>query len=151
MQCDQGIVAIQDIRPQTHTIQGKPILAVTRSQPTNIASLVRIEKDALGPNRPSQDITVTGNHQVWLHGKAVAAEDLIDTYRKVNSVDYTGESLYNIALPQYTFVRVHGLFLETLHPLHPLVSSVFYKKEKREKKRDIPVPPRKRVPMHIIS
>jgi hypothetical protein len=137
---DQGIFPVDKIDPAKYTIQGKPILAITRTIEKKNMYLVHIEKDALAPNLPTNPITMTENHLVWYQGKKMYASELVGQYDNVTLVPYKGEILYNIALDKHSFMKVNGLYIETMHPKNPLVKHFISHSKRRQKKR---------IPMYI--
>jgi hypothetical protein len=112
---DQGIVNIEKINIDVHTIRGKPILAVTKSITTE-KSLVCFEKDALGFGYPSQRTIMSQKHQVLYKRKMIEAGKFVNRKMGVYAVPYHGEILYNVLLEKYSKMCVNGMTVETLHP-----------------------------------
>jgi len=134
---DQGILPVDKIDPDLYTIEGKPIVAITRTivKKKDGMYLVHIEKNALGPNLPIDAMTLTYNHIIQHLGKRLYASDLIGKYKKVRRLPYKGEMLYNIALHKHSFIKVNGLYIETLHPKNPIIQH-FITPKKQEKKQE---------------
>lgn len=111
---DQGIIEINNIDIKTHTIDGKPIIAITKSV-SEEKYLVKFCKGSLGENIPIDNVTVSANHKIYHNGKLQKAIDLVNgtTIKKRN---YNGEVLYNILLESYLMVSVNGMICETLEP-----------------------------------
>ena len=116
---DQGQVAIQKLVPSVHTLQGKSIVALTKTYCID-DELVLIEKDALRKNYPNQDTWISKRHKVYFRGKMKAAQRLVGKYKGISFVPYQGEKLYNVLLEDYGRMSVHGMLCETLHPANPI-------------------------------
>ena len=114
---DQGIIPIDDIDEEKHTIRGKKIVAVT-SVVSDEDHLMCIEKDALGKNIPSQKTLVTQNHRILHKGSMVKAKKLADLVDNglIKKTDYSGEILYNILLEEQGKMVVNNMITETLDP-----------------------------------
>ena len=112
---DQGVIAINNIEPLRHTINGKRILHITQTVSVD-KYLICIEKGALGPNTPTSRTVMTKQHKILYQGVLVPAERLLDFPTGVKKVKYDGQLLYNILLEQYGVVRINNLTCETLHP-----------------------------------
>ena len=112
---DQGVIAINNIEPLRHTINGKRILHITQTVSVD-KYLICIEKGALGPNTPTSRTVMTKQHKILYQGVLVPAERLLDFPAGVKKVKYDGQLLYNILLEHYGVVRINNLTCETLHP-----------------------------------
>ena len=126
---DQGIIHIENIVPNKHTIRNEPILAVTRTV-TNEKSLILLEKDALEKNYPSKDTIISGEHKIAYKGKMYKAKALIGD--KVKEVEYNGEILYNIVMKKHSLIQINRLLCETLHPKNEVAKMYTRDKEKRK-------------------
>jgi len=84
---DQGAIAIDKLDVSKHTIRGKPIVAVTKTI-ADEKHLVRIRKDALAKNVPSQDTLTTQNHTFFYNGNMVKANKLVSQLDNVGLVKY---------------------------------------------------------------
>jgi hypothetical protein len=115
---DQGIVAINKIIADFHTIDNKRIVAVTQTRDSN-TFLVCFKKDSLGENVPSQDTITSRFHRVEYNGEMIKACDLMESVKNVVKVDYTGQLLYNILMEKHDKMIVNNLVCETLHPDNP--------------------------------
>jgi hypothetical protein len=122
---DQGQVEIQKLIPKVHTIQDKPIVAITETYSMDKV-LVCIEKDALRKNYPNQDTLISKRHKIYYKGKLKAAQRLVGKHQGISFVPYSGEKLYNVLLEEYGRMNVQGLICETLHPMNP-VAKIFCK------------------------
>jgi uncharacterized protein YbaR (Trm112 family) len=124
---DQGIIAIERIKPNFHTINKKPIVEITKTiSPDNF--LVEIKKDALGLNYPIHNTTMSQHHKVFFQGKMREANVFLDQF-KVIKVKYTGEILYNVLMEDYWRMSVNNLICETLHPDN-VIAKLYTKKDK---------------------
>jgi hypothetical protein len=127
---DQGHVSIDQIDIVKNTIRGgKPIVAVTRTKNTDDYA-VCIEKDALGPNIPSAQTTMSGNHALWYEGKMQKAHLLLGRgIAGVQSVEYSGEVLYNLNFPNTRYhknasgIVAHGHIYRPFPAAIPFVST----------------------------
>jgi hypothetical protein len=112
---DQGLIEIQNIDENIHTIKNNKIICLTKTV-TEEPYLICIEKDALEENVPSQDTLISYNHKIFYNNNMISASELLDKGLNVSKVRYTGETLYNILMDEYTKIEVNGLTCETLHP-----------------------------------
>lgn len=126
---DQGMINIEEIDPSIHTINDKPIVAVTQSKSSK-DFLVCFDKDALGENMPSQDTLVSGEHKILFDGHMIKAKQFIYYFENVYKVKYDGEMLYNVLLDDYSKMSVNNLTVETLHPNSPIARLYNGKEEK---------------------
>jgi uncharacterized membrane protein len=116
IQTDQGIVNIDRIDKNIHTIRQKPILHVTRTT-TLDKYLISIEKNSFGRNVPHTKTLMTRDHKIMFEGRLVSAYRFLDYTDTVKKVTYNGETLYNILLADdYGTINVNNLICETLHP-----------------------------------
>jgi hypothetical protein len=115
IQTDQGIIAIEKINPDIHTIHKKPIIDVTKTI-TSDKYLVGFKKNALGLNCPTEKTQMSQEHKVYYQGKMLAAKTFLGKFEKVVKVKYTGEILYNILMADHSHMIVNNLMCETLHP-----------------------------------
>lgn len=63
---DQGIIAIEKINPDIHTIRNKTIIGITQSIYASDKYLICFEKDCLGNNIPYNKTIMSMNHKVFL-------------------------------------------------------------------------------------
>jgi hypothetical protein len=115
IQTDQGIVNIDRIDKNIHTIRQKPILHVTRTTASD-NYLISIEKNSFGRNVPHTKTLMTRDHKIMFEGRLVSAYRFLDYTDTVKKVKYNGETLYNILLADYGTINVNNLICETLHP-----------------------------------
>ena len=113
--CDQGVIDIEKINPGLHTIQGKAILAVTKSI-YELNTLVCIEKDALYKNVPSKNTLMTFHHKVFYNGEMREAQELIDLNDKIYVKKTKSKFIYNVLMEKYDKMVVNNLIVDTLHP-----------------------------------
>lgn len=117
---DQGLIPIEQLDHTVNTIDGQPIVAITKITSTD-TYLISIPKDHLGPNMPSQEITISQLHKVLYNGVMTRAKEL----PRVSKVNYDGQPLYNVLLDAYGTMTVNNLTVETLHPTNNV--AVLYK------------------------
>jgi len=112
---DQGEIAIEKINPNKNTIRGKKIVAITKTV-TIEDKIVCIEKDALGPNIPSQKTLISRNHKLLFNKQMIKAKHLIGKVDGVYNKKYNEEVLYNVLLETHEKMIVNNLIVETLDP-----------------------------------
>ena len=125
---DQGLVAIEKINTDFHTIDKQRIVDVTKTK-TSDAFLVKFKKHALAKNYPSEDTVMSQKHKVLYKGKMCEAKSFLGAGFKVEKVSYNGEVLYNVLLDKHGVMGVNGMVCETLHPEH-VIAKLFSKKSK---------------------
>jgi hypothetical protein len=112
---NQGIIHIDKINPEIHTIRNKKIVAITKTVSQD-KYLICFEKDVLGTNMPSQKTLITKNHEILYNGKMTKAKDFLQNFENVRKVKYSGEVLYNVLMETHNKMVVNNLICETLHP-----------------------------------
>jgi hypothetical protein len=112
---DQGYIHIDKINPYIHTIDNKPIVAITKTVSED-KYLICFEKNALGRNIPSENTKMTREHRVYFQGKAMKAQEFLGKGYKVYKVKYSGEILYNVLMENHDKMSINNLVCETLHP-----------------------------------
>ena len=115
VQTDQGSLAIEKINSNKNTIRGKKIVAITKTV-TIEDKIICIEKDALGPNIPSQKTFISRNHKLFYNKQMVKAKHLVGKVEGVYNKKYNGEILYNILLETHEKMMINNLIVETLDP-----------------------------------
>jgi hypothetical protein len=112
---DQGLIPIEKINPDIHTIRNKKIVGITKIYSID-KFLVCFEKDALGDNIPNQKTIITKNHEILYKGKMIKAKEFIGIFENVYKIKYKGEMLYNVLMEKHDKMIVNNLICETLHP-----------------------------------
>ena len=112
---DQGIIAIEKIEPEIHSIRNQKIVAITKTI-TNDKYLVCFEKNSMGDNIPCEKTIVSKNHLMFNKGQMIKAKEFVGKYDNVYKIKYNGEILYNVLLEKYDKMVVNNLICETLHP-----------------------------------
>lgn len=112
VETDQGVVAIQNLKPGKHTFDNMKLLCVTMTH-SIFPFLIQLSKGCLGENVPSQDLVTTFYHKIYYGGKFVEAGRLFNV-EGVKIVPYKDEILYNIVLEDYSSVKIYNLACETL-------------------------------------
>jgi alpha-tubulin suppressor-like RCC1 family protein len=128
IQTDQGMIEIEKINPNIHTINKKPIVDITKTI-TSDKYLIGFKKNALGLNYPSQNTRMTQEHKLLYAGKMCEAKTFLNKFEKVIKVKYNGEILYNVLMEEHSQMRVNNLICETLHPEN-IVAKLYTKKSK---------------------
>jgi hypothetical protein len=116
---NQGIVLIEKLDPNIHTINNKRIVAITKTL-TFDKYLICFEKNSLDHYKPRKDTYMTKDHRVYYNGKSMKAIEFVGKYPGVKKVKYNGEILYNILMDKYEKITVNNLICETLHPKNPI-------------------------------
>jgi hypothetical protein len=111
---NQGVIAIEKLDKNVHTIRGKEIQAVTRTV-TDDKSLICFEKDSLGKNTPSQKTVISMNHKLMYDGKMVKAK-YFTSNAGIYEIPYKGEVLFNVLLKTHEKMIVNNVICETLDP-----------------------------------
>jgi hypothetical protein len=111
---DQGIVPIECIHPNLHTIQRQRIVDITKTVSTD-SHLVEFKTHSLEYNYPRQTTRMSLKHKLYYHGKLCEAKTLL-YLKQVSLVKYNGEILYNVLLDTHSTMNINGLICETLHP-----------------------------------
>ena len=112
---NQGLISIENLNPNIHTIRNKKIIAITQSINCD-KYLVCFEKDSLGKNIPSQKTTMSKNHCILHKGKMKQAKEFVYKYDNIKKIKYSGEILYNVLLEEHEKMVVNNIICETLHP-----------------------------------
>jgi len=112
---NQGVIAIEKLNPDIHTIRGKKIVAITQSRPLH-KYIISIETDALGKNVPSAEIQISKEHKVFYNGKMVKANELVEMCEGVTRIPYNGETLYNVLMEKHDKMMINNVICETLDP-----------------------------------
>jgi hypothetical protein len=116
---DQGIIPIQHIDIEKHTIKNKKIVAITRSV-LDDDYLVRFDNHSLMKNNPTNVTIMSPDHKIMWKNKLEPAKNFIKKFPGVTKIPYKKEILYNILLDTYEKVLVNNLVCETLHPSNPI-------------------------------
>jgi hypothetical protein len=115
---DQGIISIELINKEKHTIHNKPIKHVSQTI-TLDKYLICFQPHSLGVNKPCQQTIMTKDHKIFYNDQLVAAHRFLNMSTNNNSikkVQYNGELLYNILLAEHGLMEVNNLICETLSP-----------------------------------
>jgi len=134
---NQGLIPIEKINPDIHTIRNKPIVAITKTIYATNKYLVCFEKDSLGNNIPSQKTIISKNHKIFYNGKMVKACGLVGLNDKITKIEYNNELLYNVLMENHDKMVVNNLICETLDPTS--IVAEFYKASKNmdDKRKNI--------------
>ncbi len=134
---NQGLIPIEKINPDIHTIRNKPIVAITKTVYASNKYLVCLEKDSLGNNIPSQKTIISKNHKIFYNGKMVKACGLLGLNDKISKIEYNNELLYNVLMENHDKMIVNNLICETLDPTS--IVAEFYRASKNldDKRKNI--------------
>jgi hypothetical protein len=111
---DQGLVNIENINPNMHTIDNKKIIAISKTISSE-KHLVCIQPNALGKNCPSKRTVMSLLHGIYIDGKLVKAKDLINK-KDIYRISYKKEILYNVVMEQHNKMGVNNMICETMNP-----------------------------------
>jgi uncharacterized delta-60 repeat protein len=121
---DQGLLPIEQIDTNKHTISNRPIVAITQTI-TPEKSLVCFEKNSLGINCPTKRTLMTPGHCVAYKGKLVQSKEFVGRIEGVYTVPYNGKDiLYNVLMNGHSLMNVNGMILETLHPENKVAKNI---------------------------
>ena len=115
---DQGFMRIDHLN-NTHTINGLRITAITKTVSTD-NTLVRINKDAIAPNIPNRDTTMSLLHKI-LYNDAMTCAKYV---KEGEHIPYNGELLYNILLEWPSLIIINNLAVETLDPKNSIARQI---------------------------
>jgi hypothetical protein len=113
VETNQGYIPIQDIIPGKHRIFKDYIIAVTETVHTD-SHLVKVSAYAFG-SHPTKDTYVSKTHKINGVFSFEEAQYYVNG-TTVTLVPYHGEPLYNILCERHTYMKVHGMMVETLDP-----------------------------------
>ena len=119
---DQGVIFIEDLHPNQHTIDGKTIVAITKTILQD-RTVICFEKDSISKNVPSIRTIMSRNHRILHDGLMSKAKEYCKRYqhtRKVYEVTYNNELLYNVLLEEHGNMVINNMVCETLHPKNTL-------------------------------
>ena len=133
---NQGIIPIEKINQNIHTIRNKKIVGITQTI-TQDKYLICFEKDALGPDFPNQKTIISKNHGILYKGEMIKAKNFINKFENVKKVRYTGEILYNVLMEEHNKMMVNNLICETLNPENTIAKlyTILQTVNPREKER----------------
>jgi hypothetical protein len=126
---------LKKINPSINTIRNKNIVAITKTV-TIEDKIVCIEKDALGPNIPSQKTYISRNHELFYNKQMIKAKNLIGVIDGVYNKKYNGEILYNVLLDKHDKMIVNNLIVETLDPTN-IIAKLYNGNFNAEEKKNI--------------
>jgi uncharacterized delta-60 repeat protein len=112
---DQGYVEIDKVEPGNNTINGRPIVAVTKTI-TPYNKLVCFERGSLGYNIPNQTTYISTEHCIVYRNKLIEAHKFVNRKRRIYYVKYNGKYLYNILMTKHYSMIVNNIKVETLDP-----------------------------------
>jgi hypothetical protein len=112
---NQGLIDIENINPEIHTIRNKKIVAITKTISKD-KYIIQIDKDAFGDNIPSIITKISKNHKLFYKGEMIKAKYFVKNFPNVKRIKYNGEVLYNVLMEEHEKMIVNNLVCETLHP-----------------------------------
>jgi hypothetical protein len=115
VQTDQGLVNIELLDKNIHTIANNNIVAITKTV-TLDKYLISFPQNTIGYKIPSQTTIMSKDHKIDFKGQLVPAERFLDFCSEIKKVKYNGQVLYNVLLEKHGRINVNGMICETLHP-----------------------------------
>lgn len=112
---DQGYVEIDKIEPSNNTINGRPIIAITKTI-TPYDKLVCFERGSLGYNIPNRTTYISTDHCIVYRNKLIEARKFVNKKRRIYYVKYNGKYLYNVLMNRHYCMIVNNIKVETLNP-----------------------------------
>ena len=113
---DQGIINIDKINIEIHTIRNEKIINITQTVSQD-NYLICFNKNSLGLNYPNNKTIMTPNHKIYYKGQMIQAKQFINRFNNnITKIKYNGEILYNILMHKYNKININNLIVETLHP-----------------------------------
>ena len=112
---DQGYIEIDKIEPINNTINGRPIIAVTKTI-TPYDKLVCFERGSLGYNIPNRTTCISTDHCILYRNKLIEAHKFVNRKRRIYYIKYNGKYLYNILMNRHYCMTVNNIKVETLNP-----------------------------------
>lgn len=112
---DQGIINIEQIDNNLHTIQNKKIIEIVKTINCD-KHLICFEKNSLYTNYPNVNTIMSKEHKILYKGQMIKAYKFLNNFERVKLIKYNGEILYNILMENHCTINVHNLICETLHP-----------------------------------
>ena len=112
---DQGIVSIDKLNPNIHTINDSKIVAITKTASKD-KYLVCFEKGSLGDDLPSKRTIMSKHHKILYNGVMIEAKKFLGDFEHITKMEYTGEVLYNVLMEKHDTMKVNNLICETLNP-----------------------------------
>jgi len=112
---NQGIIPIEKIDPNIHTIRNNKIVHITKTIIKD-KYVICFEKDSIKKNIPSQKTIISKNHKILYNGDMIKAKDFIGKFDNIYKIKYTDEILYNVLMEKHDTMIVNNLICETLHP-----------------------------------
>lgn len=112
---DQGYIEIDKIEPSNNTINGRPIIAITKTI-TPYDKLVCFERGSLGYNIPNRTTCISTDHCIIYRNKLIEAHKFVNRKRRIYYVKYNGKYLYNVLMNRHYCMTVNNIKVETLNP-----------------------------------
>jgi hypothetical protein len=121
---DQGVVAIDKINVDVHTIKNQKIQGIVTTKLKD-DYLVCIEKNSIGVNIPCERTLISGNHRVYYDGQLRKAKELLKNFNCIYKVKYNGETMYNVLMEKHETMLVNNMLCETLDPMNSM-AKIYY-------------------------
>jgi len=111
---DDGLIDIDKINPDIHTIKNKKIIGLTKTVSLD-KFLICFEKDSIDKNIPNKKTILSKKQKVYYNEKFIEAINLINNENIVKINYYDSKILYNILMEDYNTMTVNNMIVDTLH------------------------------------
>jgi len=116
IETDQGEIMIKNITTK-NTIHGAPVKKLLKARFTE-ESIIKIKQNAFGHNIPKRDTFITSGHGIYVKSNEfVRARDLVGN-KMITKFPFNETFVYNILLPEYSYMYVNDICCETLNPAY---------------------------------
>jgi type V secretory pathway adhesin AidA len=112
---DGGLIDIDKINPDIHTIKNKKIVGLTKTVSLD-KFLICFEKDSIDKNIPNKKTILSKKQKVYCNEKFIEAINLINNENIIKINYYDNKILYNILMENYNTMTVNNMIVDTLHP-----------------------------------
>jgi len=112
---DCGLIDIDKINPDIHTIKNNKIIGLTKTVSLD-KFLICFEKDSIDKNIPNKKTILSKNQKIYYNEKFIEAINLLNNENIIKINYYDNKILYNILMENYNTMTVNNMIVDTLHP-----------------------------------
>lgn len=112
---DSGLIDIDKIDPDVHTIKNRKIVGLTKTFSLD-KYLICFEKDSIDKNIPNKRTILNKKQKIYYNEKFIEAINLINNENIIKINYYDNKILYNILMENYNTMIVNNMTVDTLHP-----------------------------------
>jgi hypothetical protein len=112
---DNGLIDIDKINPDVHTIKNRKIVGLTKTFSLD-KYLICFEKDSIYKNIPNKRTILSKKQKIYYNEKFIEAINLINNENIIKINYYDNKILYNILMENYNTMIVNNMTVDTLHP-----------------------------------